>query len=299
MSIVRRDYSGPADLRRMQRLVSQLWSPDANWHVGDLAWGRYMHTGREAEWPTALWESESGELLGWGWVRLPGHLSFTCRPEYPEVADAIFDWFLATAPGAPGAEPTRRELTSEVMVEPVLAAALERAGFQSIEDPDGLVRLVLPLTDLAPVSPPDGWRVRSVTAADLAERVAIHQAAWQPSRVTEESYANVMAAWPYRPELDWVAEGPDGRFGANCLIWLDEAAGVGELEPVGTHPELRRLGLARAACLGALHALRNLGARQAVVCSHDHADRPAAISLYRSLGFRDHSRTRTYRLIRG
>ena len=297
MSIVRRDYSGPADLRRMQQLVSDLWSLDANWHVGDLAWGRYMHAGREAEWSTALWEADppatgGGELLGWGWVRRPGYLTFTCRPEYPEVADAIIAWFLNSAPAA-------TELTSDVMVEPVLAAALERAGFAPIEDPDALVRLVLPLADLPPASPPDGWRVRPVTAADLAERVAVHQAAWAPSRLTEESYANVMAAWPYRPELDWVAEGPDGRFGANCLIWLDEATGVGELEPVGTRPELRRLGLARATCLGALHALRDLGARQAVVLSHDRPDQPGALSLYQALGFREHSRTRTYRLIRG
>ncbi len=55
-------------------------------------------------------------------------------------------------------------------------------------------------------------RTASATApsspGDLAERVAIHRDVWAPSRVTEESYANVMAAWPYRASLDCVVEAP-------------------------------------------------------------------------------------------
>ncbi len=290
MTIVRRDYAGPADLRRMQELVSRLWSVDATWHIGDVAWGRYQHTGREAEWPTALW-FDDGELVGWGWVRLPGYLGFTCRPDRPEVADAIVAWFLTVA--------TAAELTSETLREPVLSGALERAGFAIVPDPDALVLLVRDLTALDPVEPPDGYRVRAITGpAELAARVAVHRAVWHPSRVTEESYANVMAAWPYRAELDWVAQAPTGDFAAHCVIWYDEAVGVGELEPVGTHPEHRRRGLGRATCLGALHALRALGGRQAVVLSHDYPDRPASLALYRALGFRDHARIVTYRLTR-
>jgi ribosomal protein S18 acetylase RimI-like enzyme len=289
VTVTRRDYAGPADLRRMQDLVSSLYQPDANWHIGDLAWQRYQHVGREAEWRTALWEDD-GAVVGWGWVRLPGLLLFTCRPGYPEVADAILAWFGEVATGS--------ELTTETMVEPYLAQALERAGFTVQPDPDGLVRLLHPLTGLAPVRLPDGYRVRHVTPADLDARVAVHRAAFAPSRVTPQSYANVMAAWPYRPELDWVVQVPDGQFGASCLIWYDEAAGVGELEPVGTHPGYRRLGLARAACLAALHALRDLGGREAFVLAHDRPDQPAALALYRSLGFHDHARTLTWRLRR-
>ncbi len=85
-----------------------------------------------------------------------------------------------------------------------------------------------------------------------------------------------MAAWPYRADLDWIVEAPDGRFVANCLIWLDERNGVGELEPVGTDPQFRRKGLGRAVCLAAMHALRQAGGRQGFVYPvQGHPNHPA------------------------
>ena len=49
-------------------------------------------------------------------------------------------------------------------------------------------------------------------------------------------------AWPYRSDLDCVVEAPDGTFAAYVLCWYDEDNGVGEFEPVGTHPDYRRRG---------------------------------------------------------
>jgi GNAT superfamily N-acetyltransferase len=143
---------------------------------------------------------------------------------------------------------------------------------------------------------PAGFSVRSVRGeADLPGRVAVHRAVWAPSRVTEASYRAVMAAWPYRADLDWVVVAPDGTMAASCLIWLDEQNGVGELEPVGTDPGYRRQGLGRAVCLAALHALRRAGATQAVVYPVvGHPRSPAAGTLYDSLGFTPYGRTLTY-----
>ena len=41
----------------MQELGSRLWSPGARRHVGDLARGRFQHSGWEPEWPTRLWRA--------------------------------------------------------------------------------------------------------------------------------------------------------------------------------------------------------------------------------------------------
>ena len=106
---------------------------------------------------------------------------------------------------------------------------------------------------------PDGYRLRTVEPADLEARVELHRVVWAPSRVTVESFVNVQAAWPYRADLDCVVEAPDGSLAAYCLAWLDDANGVGELEPVGTHPDYRRRGLASAVCLFALHRLQRGG----------------------------------------
>ena len=132
---------------------------------------------------------------------------------------------------------------------------------------------------------PEGLRYRTVEPGDLSERVAIHRDVWAPSRVTETSFANVQAAWPYRASLDCVLEAPDGRFAAYALMWPDDENGVGELEPVGVRDEFRRRGLGAAVCTFALRRLHEEGGRQAIVyCASD-----AACALYESIGFRRHA----------
>ncbi|MGA5560099.1 GNAT family N-acetyltransferase [Streptomyces platensis] len=43
-------------------------------------------------------------------------------------------------------------------------------------------------------------------------------------------------------------------------MWLDEANRTAEFEPVGTHPDYRRLGLGRALLLHGMHLARDAGA---------------------------------------
>ena len=74
---------------------------------------------------------------------------------------------------------------------------------------------------------------------------------------------------------------------AYCLAWLDDANGVGELEPVGTHPDHRRRGLA-AAVRFALQRLREQGAERAIVYSLAGSE---ATALYESIGLHEHARS--------
>lgn len=255
------------------------------WHVGDLAWQRNQHLGREAEWPTALWEN-GDDVVAWGWARLPGELSMQVDPARPELASEVLDWFAGVAEGV--------RTVTVLDAETHLIDTLTRHGYVRQDSPDFECCMAHSLTELPEPVLPRGYRVRPIRGEeDLAKRVALHRVVWHPSRVTEDSYRNVMAAWPYRTGLDWVVEAPDGRFVANCLIWLDEHNGVGELEPVGTDPDFRRMGLGRAVCLAAMRALGGTGARQAVVYPV-HGRHPGSIPLYADLGFQQYARTLTY-----
>lgn len=286
-AVTRRSYTGPGDLRAMQNLARRIWSKSSSVHVGDLAWQRFQHVGREAEWPTALWEAD-GEVVAWGWTSLPAELALLVDPALPGLASEVLGWFEDTTSAA--------ELSVTVLdAEKHVVAALERHGYALQENSVYQSYLSRLLVDLPEPVVPSGFTVRPVGPDDLKQRVAVHRAVWHPSRVTGPSYRNVMAAWPYRARLDWVAEAPDGRFAAQCLIWLDEQNAVGELEPVGTLPEFRRMGLARAVCLAALHAAHHAGAREAVVYPVvGHQKFPAALPLYVALGFRPYARTLTF-----
>ncbi|MFI9382660.1 GNAT family N-acetyltransferase [Kutzneria sp. NPDC052558] len=271
----------PEELRGIQELTQRTWSHDSPCHIGDMAWQRYMHSDREGEWSWRLWEVD-GQVRAWGWSQAPGDLQIGVDPAHPELADEVIVHF-------------GPKTVTTLDRQPVVQEALRRNGYTRTDGPY-LAYHSRSLDHLPePVLPP-GFTVRAVTADDLVRRVAVHQAAWPGTKVTEQSYRTVMAAWPYRSDLDWVAVAPDGSFAASCLIWLDEANGVGLLEPVGADPRFRRLGLGRAVCLAAMRAVRAVGAREAVVYpTVGGSAHPGALALYRALGFAGYARSVDFR----
>ncbi|HSP72276.1 MAG TPA: GNAT family N-acetyltransferase [Gaiellaceae bacterium] len=282
MKFSAREAFDGADLRRMQDLVVEtrhLRGLQARHHPGDLAWARHAR-GTEGEQRIRIWELDD-LVVAWGRLeddRLDLHV-------HPEVRGELVPEVVAWAEGETPAD----TLTVEVFDgDASTLMPLAAAGYAPTAQP-GLVALQQPLS-LPPPPPrlPDGFRARHLEpgAGDRARRVAVHRAAFSvhaPSRVTEESYARVQAAWPYRHELDWVVEAPDGSFVSACTAWIDEGSRVVLLEPVGTDPAHWRRGFGRAVCLAALRASQVEGARSAIVCSPDPA-------LYEAVGFRPYGR---------
>ncbi len=298
--VIARDYAGAADLRAMQALTSRCWSLDERHHVGGLAWQRFEHVGREARWPTRLWEAD-GKVVAWGWIyeRDPDLLYLQVDPAHAALVTQVLAWFESTA----SADRLEVDISDR---QAALIAELEARGYAPRESgPFGLINQ-RSLTELPFEPPPTGFLIRTMAdAPDPDRRAAAHRAAWSRiagkeadppgrSRVTGESYRQVMAAWPYRPELDLVLEAPDGRWVANCCAWPDEAMGVGELEPAGTDADFRRRGFGQVVCLAALRALRGAGASMAVVGARGDDAYPVPRRLYFGLGFTTYARTSTY-----
>lgn len=283
---MRRDYAGPGDLRDMQRLVGRTWSRSSTHTIGALAWGRFAHTGREPEWPTAIW-AEDGETVAFAWASLPGSgLDICVDPAHAGLVPEILAWFEATVPG-----PTRNITLQEgdTHITDVLADhgyAPEEGEFTVYQERD--------LEDL-PTSPlPAGYRLRVLEDDDAAAWIPLMRASFPNSRVDTTSYGVFRSAWPFRRELHWVAEAPGGTFAATALMWLDEDNATAQLEPVGTHRDHRRKGLGSAVCLAAMRAAKDLGARTALVFPPGDDERPIPRSLYESIGFRSYARDVTW-----
>lgn len=304
MTFTKRLYSGPDDLRLMQSLVQDLWDLTSRNHIGDLAWGRFSHLGEEEEWPIALWE-EGGTIMGWGWVRWPDELVFVTRPEAKGLADEILAWFEGVAPAT--------TLNVEVLeAETDLVAALAGRGYVENLAAPWSHHTRCDLSAIPPVNLPDGFRARNMAdGLDIDDRARAHTDAWSllpfydgamskplpaTSKVSGDSYRQLARTWPWRPELDWVIEAPDGRLVACCIIWLDEKNKVAELEPVGTHPDFRRRGLGQAVCLAAMNAARDMGAETAIVYPRGDDIYPVPMKTYLGIGFAPYGRTRTYEL---
>jgi len=251
----------------------------APWHVGDVTWGLRQHEGREHEWKIRIW-NDGDRTVAWSWLKGDRALRVVVvRRDRLDLLDEILaDDEARTAAAFEDDEEVRAALARHGFTRP---------GASKVNRQGPLMHFFARDLPEAPEPPllPEGFRYRTVEPGDLAERVAIHRDVWAPSRVTESSFANVQASWPYRASLDCVVEAPDGRFAAYCLVWPDDENRVGELEPVGVRDEFRRRGLGAAVCTFALRRLHEEGGRHAIV----YCVTEAACGLYESIGFRRHA----------
>jgi ribosomal protein S18 acetylase RimI-like enzyme len=279
-----RPFEGPADLPALHAVARAAMAADKPRslpHVGDVTWGLYQHE-PELAWPKRVQIFErDGAPVAFGILWLPQTLQCAVHPAHrdDEVYDAVLEWFA----GAAGDELDGGLDVQLVESDATLGAALQRHGYAPNPEAAIFEHRVRSLEE--PVEEPllpDGYVLRHVAAEDLERRVEVHRAAFHPSKVTAPAYSALRELPPYRADLDLVVEAPDGSFAAYALVWLDDENGIGELEPVGTHPDHQRLGLGKAVCLEACRRLRALGADTAVVYSLAgyHAGR-----LYAAAGF--------------
>ena len=281
----------------MQMLATEVWraaptllNRDAT--VGELAW----HYGRRearggAEWRATLIR-ERGRLVGWAWYQPPemirvssdryelsdASLAWQVHPDRPDALEHLLDWFDQIAGDVPRTMHVREgDLESRTRLA-------DRGYVRDLSKPWTVLN-IRPLDEIAAPVPPDGYRLSTMKELDdVAARAAGHRSAWE-STMSEEVYRDVMSTWPYRADLDVVVVAPGGAVASSALAWLDPGGEVGELEPVGTAPAHRRMGLARAASLHALAQLRDAGARHALVSCRGDPAYPIPAKLYEGIGF--------------
>jgi GNAT superfamily N-acetyltransferase len=131
----------------------------------------------------------------------------------------------------------------------------------------------------------DGYTLRSVhNNSEDHQRVAVLlNAAFGRTFHTPEDHRAFVANSPsYREHTDLAVIATDGSFAAYGAVNVDEANGIGVFEPVGTHPNHRQLGLAKALMLEGMRRASDMGLVRIEVGTGD-LDPPNA--LYDSLPF--------------
>ena len=130
---------------------------------------------------------------------------------------------------------------------------------------------------------PAGFRFHDATIADAAKMADVHNHSFS-AKWDAESYAAVFTA-PHM-EREIVVLAPDGRFAAYVNVWHDDVNRSLLFEPVGTHSDFRRRGLASALMTYAMRRMQGeWGIECAYVCHEPLAANAASGPLYASLGF--------------
>jgi mycothiol synthase len=285
MSITRRPFHGETDIIPIIDLVSTL--PLSARHVIDLPWRLSTPAVYEAG-NAVLWEDVEGHAVGFAvWQYYWAVLDFFILPgpHQQEVEADLFSW----ADGRFRVLDQERGRTLPYWVafrddDGGRRRLVHDHGFH-FEEHDYYVLLQHRLRDL-PRTPvlPDGLTLRSLAGVrEAGAYTALHSAAFESSSMTTEWRERTMRLPQYRSELDLVIVAPDATLAGFCVGWFSPEHHVAQIEPLGVHPNFRRLGLSRILLIEILHRFQEHGAISAFV--ETNIERAPAREAYQSVGF--------------
>jgi GNAT superfamily N-acetyltransferase len=290
-SVTSRRMRDDADFWRMRAMLidtTPITPIGLNWDMRRLDGSRFYGPNVEKwwlhRWNVQLWETSAGELAGYILPGGKGDAHLNVHPDYRHLEGEMIDWAIDKM-AALDVDGRRLEIYTyeyDVLRQRLLA---ER-GFEKTEYWGMIRHMRLGERPLAQPVVAAGYAIRTTRPDDMAEcqRMAdLLNAAFGRSFHNAEEYHNFCRLAPsFHPNLDLVAVAPDGSFAAYVGVPYDEANRRGIFEPVCTHPDHQRKGLAGALMQEALLRLKALGAVDATV---DTGDRVPANRFYDSMGF--------------
>ncbi|MEM7538845.1 MAG: GNAT family N-acetyltransferase [Chloroflexota bacterium] len=253
---------------------------------------------------TRLWEDAAGSLVGFAIVDPTySQVTFEIQQADAQAHTEIGEEMLVWAAGElrkSGASAIRTNCLADNTER---IALLKQQGFVAEAMENIKLQRVLTGPDAAPTAAPtatpklpEGFTIQHVASEDDVEKVvALHRAAFGTENMTVDYRLAMMRVPEYDPTLDLVAITPDGRWAALCMVSVSEAENqqtgqqLGWLDPIGTHPDFQRQGLARALMLTGLSRLKAQGMVLAGTSSVN--TNVAMLRTAESVGFREVART--------
>ena len=261
--------------------------PHAFLHPGGLQW-LLRRLGRET---FGVFRWVDGDALAGFTVEDDGYVMI-------QAASPLLDQHLALLDQAESQLRRRGQAAIEVSVwdgDRELLAALEPRGYKlSGTYGHELVRELAdePSAPRLPAGFSMGWLEPQLDDA----YVELHRASWStkaPSTYDRRLHASVTAMPDFERELVPIIAAPYGTLAAYCIAWFDPRTQTVEIEPLGTHPDYRRLGLGRAIVQEVLRRSAARNAKSVMVWGAHRND--VAIHLYESAGIRSRRVLREYK----
>jgi mycothiol synthase len=142
---------------------------------------------------------------------------------------------------------------------------------------------------------PEGFSIKS---ADIEKDFIQYKKAQSSvfphcNSMTKERLRLYATASFYNKDLDLVAVNRHGDFAAFCTVRIDPVSRMAELEPVGTHPKYRKLGLAKSVICEGLRRVQKY--HPSSMCILGAAASEAANRLYESAGFTESTEVHLWR----
>ncbi len=237
-----------------------------------------------------LWEEISGEdkrqkILALATPEIKFRYFIQVHPKYYSLEEDILRW-IEKYSLLQKADQRESQKLSVIALEgnSTRETTLQKLGFER-----GNIYGILRIRDLEAPIPnyqvPDGFNIRSVNPEtdleDLAK--AIRVVFGHGESFTKEVLAEISHTSFYHKDLDLVMVDREGSLASFCTFRLDQPSGIAELEPMGTLPEYRGIGLAKALLCEGFRRLREHDPKLLYI--DGAANTPAANRLYEATGF--------------
>lgn len=303
--IIHRSLSDEEDFWRVHRLLIDTYPTTPlgfNWNIRRWEGKRFYE--ENPVWPSPhfsdrvqLWETIDGYLVGAVFSESDGDAYLQARLPFRAIEAEMITW----AEDHLMTEQTDDHRQLEFFVydyDTYRQELLARRGYAKTEQGGMSRRLYLNRHSLPEPMIATGYKLRTTNPANLADcqRIAdLLNAAFNRNFHNALEYQNFAQFAPsFQQALDLVAVAPDGSFAAYVGIPYDKTNQLGIFEPVCTHPDHRRRGLAQALMREGLRRLHAVGALDVIV---ETGDMIPANRLYDNIGFTEICRGAIWRYI--
>jgi predicted N-acetyltransferase YhbS len=233
-----------------------------------------------------LWETVDGRLVGAVNPDGEGLACLQIHPDYRHIEEEMIAWAESHMAKATEDGSQRRLILFVYEYDSWRRHLLEQQGYEKTEEWRVIRRLCFGDKVLPAVHMPDGYTLRAARKDDPDEHqqfADLLNAAFNRDFHNAQELRTFRTLAPsYRADLDLFAVAADGALVANVgVIYVPEVEAA-LYEPVCTHPDHRRKGLAQALMWEGMHRLRALGATGVTVGTGTMLP---ANHMYESVGF--------------
>jgi ribosomal protein S18 acetylase RimI-like enzyme len=285
MPVVSRVYDAELDFQRVMGFLRDSFAGTGSLH--NWLPPRFENSRAEVATGTCLWEEVGGlepKIVAVANPEARFLYFIQMDPDYTYLEEEVVGWIVEYCATQ---RTSREELKVSIVAleeNPAREAALRENGFERGKA-YGIFRLRDVDTPVPDFSPPEGYVIRSVRPEEDFDRIAaaIRVVFGHGEWFTGEVLEKLFRASFYRGDLDLVAVAPSGDIASFCTFRIDPLSRVTELEPMGTLPEYRRMGLAKALLFEGFRRLARYD--PTLLYIGGAADTPEANRLYEVTGF--------------
>ncbi|MFX0054301.1 MAG: GNAT family N-acetyltransferase [Promethearchaeota archaeon] len=293
MTINMRNYQWDKDFEEARSFLAKIYpirTGYSNWIPSTLENVKFGPGGTEyldeEDEYLKIWESVGvKEIIALTYTKPSGECWVSIHPDYMEEFKGIVRW-MEDQVGMMNRDESK-ELKIALVVDDddeERIALVKELGFRRGES-YGDKQVRPPDAPVPDYSMPEGYTIRhAVVEEDHAKYREVQKAVFRHIKDMSKSQLLLYSrASFYKEDLDIVAVDPKGNFAAFCTVRIDPLSRIAELEPVGTHPDHRKLGLGRAVICEGLRRVEKYEPFAMVIIGA--APSEGARRLYESVGF--------------